>query len=66
MVRNGFMDFMIISDERKHFKVKNNLWFWKWNSTEDWHTLKEGETNYFWYYGYRINFLGLFPNIYYL
>lgn len=64
MVRNGFTDFMIITDDEKHYNVNNSLWYWKWNSIEDWHKMKEGDTIYFDYYGWRIDFLGIFPNIY--
>jgi len=65
MVRNGFTDFMIITDDEKHYNVNNSLWYWKWNSIEDWHEMQEGDTIYFDYYGWRIDFLGIFPNIYY-
>lgn len=65
MVRNGFTDFMIITDDEKHYNVNNSLWYWKWNSIEDWHKMQEGDTIYFDYYGWRIDFLGIFPNIYY-
>jgi hypothetical protein len=65
MVRNGFTDFMIITDDEKHYNVNNSLWYWKWNSIEDFHKMQEGDTIYFNYYGWRIDFLGIFPNIYY-
>lgn len=64
MVRNGFTDFMIITADEKHYNVNNSLWYWKWNSIEDWHKMQEGDTIYFNYYGWRIDFLGIFPNIY--
>ena len=64
MVRNGFTDFMIITDDEKHYNVNNSLWYWKWNSIEDCCDMQEGETIYFDYYGWRIDFLGIFPNIY--
>jgi len=56
---------MIITDDEKHYNVNNSLWYWKWNSIEDWHKMQEGDTIYFDYYGWRIDFLGIFPNIYY-
>jgi hypothetical protein len=65
IVRNGFTDFMIITADEKHYNVNNSLWYWKWNSIEDWHKMQEGDTIYFNYYGWRIDFLGIFPNIYY-
>lgn len=63
MVRNGFTEFMIIDDKGRHFNVNNSLWYWKWNSVEDWSNIKEGDELYFKYYGWRVPFLGLFPNI---
>jgi hypothetical protein len=63
MVRNGFTEFMIIDDRGRHFNVNNSLWYWKWNSIEDWSNIKEGDELYFKYYGWRIPVLGLFPNI---
>jgi hypothetical protein len=63
MVRNGFTEFMIIDDKGRHFNVNNSLWYWKWNSIEDWSNIKEGDALYFKYYGWRLPFLGLFPNI---
>lgn len=63
MVRNGFTEFMIIDDKGRHFNVNNSLWYWKWNSIEDWSNIKEGDELYFKYYGWRMPFLGLFPNI---
>jgi hypothetical protein len=64
MTRNGFTEFMIIDDKGRHFNVNNSLWYWKWNSIEDWHNIKEGNEIKFGYYGWRVPVLGLFPNIY--
>jgi hypothetical protein len=65
MNRNGFTDFMIIDDKGRHFNVNNSLWYWKWNSIEDWHNIhdKSEEKLFIRYYGWRIPVLGLFPNI---
>ena len=63
MVRNGNSDFMVIDDRGRHFNVNNSLWYWKWNSIEEWHNIKEGSELFITYYGWRIAFLGLFPNI---
>ena len=65
MVINGSTYFMIITDDNKHYNVNNSLWYWKWNSIEDWHKMNTGDIIYFKYYGWRIDFLGIFPNIYY-
>lgn len=29
MVRNVFTDFMIITNDEKHYNVNNSLWYWK-------------------------------------
>jgi len=64
MVINGSTYFMIIDNDNKHYNVNNSLWYWKWNSIEDWHKMNKGNKIYFKYYGWRIYFLGIFPNIY--
>jgi hypothetical protein len=65
MNRNGFTDFMIIDDKGRHFNVNNSLWYWKWDSIEDWHRIKENseEKLLIKYYGWRVPVFGLFPNI---
>lgn len=60
---NGFTNFMIIDQTGKHYNVNNSLWFWKWDSVEDWCKLNKGDKINIQYYGYRIPFLGVFPNI---
>ena len=64
MVRNGYTDFMVIDNKNRHFNVNNSLWYWKWNSIEDWSNIKEGNEINLKYYGWRVPLLGLFPNIY--
>lgn len=61
----GYTDFMIIDNKGRHFNVNNSLWYWKWDSIEDWHKIddKNGEQLLIKYYGWRIPVLGLFPNI---
>ena len=65
MNRNGFTDFMIVDDKGRHFNVNNSLWYWKWDSIEDWHNIEEKseEKLFIRYYGWRVPVLGLFPNI---
>lgn len=62
---NGFTNFMVIDDNNKHYNVNNSLWYWKWDSIEDWNSIELNETNKLSvkYYGLRIPFLGFFPNI---
>jgi len=64
MVRNGYTDFMVVDNNGKHFNVNNSLWYWKWDSVEDWNNIKEGQSLKYKYYGWRVPFLGMFPNIY--
>lgn len=61
--RNGFTDFMIIDDNGKHYNVNNSLWYWKWDSIEDWHKLQPNKDIVIKYYGWRVPIFGLFPNI---
>ena len=62
-VSNGFTNFMIVDTNGTHYNINNSFWFWKWDSIEDWHNLKVGNTIYAKYYGIRMPFLGCFPNI---
>jgi hypothetical protein len=65
MNRGGYTDFMIIDEKGRHFNVNNSLWYWKWNSIEDWHNIdeKSEEKLLIRYYGWRMPAFGLFPNI---
>ncbi len=63
MNRNGYTDFMVVDDKGRHFNVNNSLWFWKWDSIEDWHKIVENQQLFIKYYGWRIPVLGFFPNI---
>ncbi len=63
MTRNGFTDFMVVDDKGRHFNLNNSLWYWKWNSIEDWHNIEENKQTFIRYYGWRVPVLGLFPNI---
>ena len=61
--RSGFTEFMIIDSNDKHYNLNNSLWYWKWDSIEDWHSIKEEQKLHSLTYGWRIPILGLFPNI---
>jgi len=61
--QNANTQFMIIDKNDKHFNINNSLWYWKWDSIEDWNTLKDNDSIQIKYYGYRIPFLGIFPNV---
>jgi hypothetical protein len=62
---NGFTKFMIIDTNNKHYCVNNSLWYWKWDSIEDWSSINKNNKIFVKYYGYRIPFLAVFPNIYF-
>ena len=64
-VKNGFTNFMVVDSKGRHFNVNNSFWYWKWDSIEDWTNIKPLEKRRVCYYGYRIPFLGMFPNIIY-
>lgn len=61
--KSGFTDFMIIDSNGKHYNLNNSLWYWKWNSIEDWHSIREEEKLNTLTYGWRVPILGIFPNI---
>ena len=61
--RNGFTEFMIIDNNGKHYNVNNSLWYWKWNSIEEWNKLETNKEIIVKYYGVRIPLFGIFPNI---
>jgi hypothetical protein len=63
MDRNGFTNFMVVDDKNRHFNVNNSLWYWKWDSIEDWNKVEENNNLHVKYYGWRIPMFGLFPNI---
>ena len=62
-VSNGFTNFMIVDEKGRHFNVNNSFWYWKWDSIEDWTNIQPETILVVSYYGYRIPFLGMFPNV---
>ena len=63
MNRYGYTDFMVIDQKGRHFNVNNSLWYWKWDSIEDWARIQKGDSVSVQYYGWRKPIIGLFPNI---
>ena len=63
LTRNGFTEFMIIDTNGNHYNVNNSLWYWKWDSIEDWNKIQTNKLLIIKYYGWRIPLLGMFPNI---
>lgn len=61
--RNGFTEFMVVDINGKHYNINNSLWYWKWNSIEDWSSIKENSTINAKFYGWRVPIFGIFPNI---
>ena len=61
--QNGFTNFMVVDQKGNHYNVNNSLWFWKWDSLEDWTKLKPNDHIRIEYYGYRVPFFASFPNI---
>jgi hypothetical protein len=61
--RSGFTEFMIIDSNDKHYNLNNSLWYWKWDSIEDWYSIKEEQKLNTLTYGLRVPILGMFPNI---
>lgn len=59
----GYTKFMIIDNNGEHYDVANNLWYWKWDSVEDWTNIKEDHNIIVRKYGVRVPVLGLFPVI---
>lgn len=66
-VSNGYTNFMIVDDNGRHFNINNSFWYWKWDAIEDWTNVQpyneKDNKIVVSYYGYRIPFLGLFPNV---
>lgn len=63
MVQYGTTSFMVVDQKGRHFNVNNSVWYWKWDSIEDWHAIKKNQPLSVQYYGWRSPFLGWFPNI---
>jgi len=63
MDAHGFTKFMVHDNKGRHYEVNNSLWYWKWDSVEDWANIKKGDCIHVKYYGIRSPLFGLFPNI---
>ena len=59
----GFSQLMLVTNDKTHYSMNNNIFFWKWDNIEDWHNIKYGKKYFITYFGYRIPVLGLFPTI---
>ncbi len=61
--RRGFTDFMVVDNDGNHYSVNNSLWFMKWDSIEDWHSIPLNKPLDVKYFGWRVPVFGAFPNI---
>jgi hypothetical protein len=59
----GYTRFMLVDSTGKHYTLENSIWFWRWNSIEDWDSIPTEKPINVQYYGWRIAPLGIFPNI---
>ncbi len=59
----GFTNFMIVDKQGNHYNVNNSVWFFKWDSLEDWSAIELNDNLQVKVYGWRMPFLGTFPNI---
>ena len=62
-VKYGSTQFMIVDQKGRYFNVNTSLWYWKWDSIEDWSQIKKDTPLSVKYYGWRMPTFGLFPNI---
>lgn len=62
-VTGGASHFMVVDERGKHYVVNNSLWFWKWDSLEDWHALCKRRPAVVHVYGWRVPIFGMFPII---
>jgi hypothetical protein len=61
--KNGISEFMLIDKRGKHYNVNNSVWYWKWDSIEDWCSIEENKKIKIKSYGWRVPVFGMFPNI---
>ena len=45
------------------FQNSDSLWYWKWNSSDFYRDIREGESYRFKVYGWRIPFFSMYRNI---
>jgi hypothetical protein len=62
-VNGGTSHFMVVDERGTHYVVNNSLWFWKWDSLEDWHALRKRRPAAVHVYGWRVPIFGMFPII---
>ena len=60
---NGYTNFMLVDSTGAHKNVNNSIWFWKFDSIEDWARINPGDKLATKEYGFRLGPLGIFPNI---
>src|SRR3989338_367768 len=60
---NGMSLLMVTDDKGVHYRVPNSVWYWQWDAPERWEQLTVGESYDVTRYGWRVQALGLFPNV---
>ena len=66
-VNNGrgttYTNFMVYTRDNRAFKNVNNIWYWKWRSTELQAKIQKGKKYVAEVYGWRIGAFNVYPNI---
>jgi hypothetical protein len=63
-INYGFTKYLIATDDNKQLKIDTNIWRGNFDLQEKWNLLNEGEKYKVKYYGWRLPFFGMNPNIY--
>ena len=60
---NDHMKYHIVDTNNKHYCIGYSLWYFQYDVPEKWTSIEHNKTYNIKHYGYRVPFLGLFPNI---
>lgn len=60
--KDGACKWMILTDKMS-FENTDTIWHWKFNSTDVQSSVNVGETYNFDYYGWRLPFFSIYPNL---
>jgi hypothetical protein len=55
--------FMVIGDDGVNYEISSSLLYWQWNVPEIWHTIVPNQKYTIKFYGWRVPFLGLYPQV---
>ena len=59
----NIMKYHIVDTDNNHYCIGYSLWYFQYNVPELWTSIEKNKTYNVKHYGYRIPFLGIFPNI---